>query len=255
MTNGAEALSEQSTGTITMRTSVVMVGRSGSPAPVIDDSVAPGPYVCLEVIDTGVGMDDVTRKRIFDPFFTTKTNGRGLGLAAVLGIVRAHEGAIRVTSTVGEGSVFRVLFPISDRPVAAPKAPVRLQSEDWRTTGTVLIADDEPRVRQVLAMMLSDIGFNVLHASSATGCLEVYRANAGAIDAVVVDLQMPGGGGREVVRVLRAEGHHVPIVVSSGYSEESVGPELRSDNRLSFLEKPFEYSTFVRTLKGAIGSA
>jgi two-component system, cell cycle sensor histidine kinase and response regulator CckA len=252
MTNGAEALSDQA-GTITLRTSVVMVGRSGSPAPIVDDTLAPGPYVCLEVTDTGVGMDELTRKRIFDPFFTTKTNGRGLGLAAVVGIVRAHEGAIRVTSTVGEGSTFRVLFPISDRPVAVPSAPA--EPEEWRTTGTVLIADDEPRVRQVLAMMLGDIGFNVLHASSASGCLEVYRANAAAIDAVMVDLQMPGGGGREVVRVLRAEGHQVPIVVSSGYSEESVGPELRSDNRLSFLEKPFEYSTFVRTLKGAIASA
>lgn len=252
LTNGAEALSDRA-GKITLRTSVVRVGPVGSSAPVVDDSLPAGPYVCLEVTDTGVGMDDGTRKRIFDPFFTTKTSGRGLGLAAVVGIVRAHEGAIRVTSKVGEGSTFRVLFPTSNRPVSVPNAPP--QPEEWRTTGTVLIADDEPRVRQVLAMMLGDIGFEVLQASSATGCVEVYRANASAIDAVVVDLQMPGGGGREVVRILRSEGHRVPIVVSSGYSEDSVGPELRADNRLSFLEKPFEYSTFVRTLQGAIESS
>lgn len=249
VTNGAESLRGEA-GTITIRTSTVTADRALLAATFVDDALAPGRYVCLEVCDTGTGMDASTRTRIFDPFFTTKASGRGLGLAAVVGIVRSHEGAITVESELGHGTTFRVFLPCSDR---IPTENVISQKiEGWRSTGTVLIADDEPRVRQVLTMMLGDIGFNVLEAATAPACLDLYRANAKAIDAVMVDLEMPGGGGREVVRVLRAEGHLVPIVVSSGYSEDAVGQELRSDPRLTFLEKPFEYATFIRTLKGAM---
>jgi two-component system cell cycle sensor histidine kinase/response regulator CckA len=117
------------------------------------------------------------------------------------------------------------------------------------------VADDEPRVRQVLTMMLTGIGFQVLVAATASECLEVYREHAGTINAIMLDFVMPGGGGREVVRVLRAEGHRVPVILSSGYSEEAVGVELRADPLLAFLEKPYEYSTFIRTLQTAIGAA
>jgi CheY-like chemotaxis protein len=252
VTNGAEALGDKS-GTIKIRTSLVTAELPFASATFVGDSLPAGRYLCLEVADSGEGMDETTRKRIFDPFFTTKASGRGLGLAAVLGIVRAHEGAITVTSDVGQGSTFRVFLPCSSRAALVPSQPEK--PEEWRATGTILIADDEPRVRQVLSMMLSDIGFAVLEAATATACLEMYRANASSIDAVMVDLEMPGGGGREVVRVLRAEGHRVPVVVSSGYSEEAVGIELRSDSQLAFLEKPFEFDTFVKTLKGAIAAS
>jgi PAS domain S-box-containing protein len=245
VTNGAEALDGQA-GKITLRTSVVTAEEI---QPLAGEEPAAGSYLCLDVTDTGSGMDEATRKRIFDPFFTTKASGRGLGLAAVVGIVRAHHGVIRVTSESGHGSKFLVFLPCSERRVAAAKPPERIE---WRRTGTVLIADDEPRVRQVLAMMLKDIGFDVLEAGNAVTCLATYRANAGSIDAIMVDLEMPGGGGREVVRVLRAEGHQVPVIVSSGYSEETVGRELLADPQVAFLEKPFEYATFVRTLQGAI---
>ncbi|HVH46487.1 MAG TPA: ATP-binding protein [Labilithrix sp.] len=251
ITNAADALGDAE-GTITLRTSVLTADRGLLSSTYVDDALPAGRYLCLEVSDTGIGMDETTRKRLFDPFFTTKARGRGLGLAAVVGIVRAHEGAITVTSELGRGSTFRVYLPCSEQAAVVPAAPFK--PEEWRASGTVLIADDEPRVRQVLAMMLADIGFTVLEASSAPACLELYRAHADTIDAVMVDLKMPGGGGREVVRVLRAEGHRVPVVVSSGYSEEAVGPDLRADPRLAFLEKPFEYATFVRTLKSAIES-
>jgi PAS domain S-box-containing protein len=248
--NAADAVGEAA-GTITLRTSLVTVDRKLLSGTYVDDALPGGRYLCLEVSDTGVGMDEATRACLFDPFFTTKAKGRGLGLAAVLGIVRSHGGAISVASTPGRGSTFRVFLPETDRPIIPDVAAT---VEGWRASGTVLIADDEPRVRQVLAMMLTDIGFHVLEAETATACLELYRAHAGAINAIMVDLMMPGGGGREVVRALRAAGDLVPIVVSSGYSEEALGAELRADPRLAFLEKPFEYSTFVHTLQQAIGT-
>jgi PAS domain S-box-containing protein len=250
ITNAADAVGEAA-GTITLRTSVVTVDDEMLAAAFVDDALRPGQYLCLEVSDTGSGMDEATRARLFDPFFTTKAKGRGLGLAAVLGIVRSHGGAITVSSTPGEGSTFRVFFPRSTRPPrAASETPAPV--DGWRASGTVLVADDEPRVRQVLTMMLTDIGFHVLEAANATACLELYREHAGTINAIMLDLVMPGGGGREVVRVLRAEGHQVPVVLSSGYSEETIGAELRADPNLAFLEKPYEYATFVRTLQTAI---
>lgn len=249
--NAADAVGEGE-GTITLRTSVVSADRAMLASGYVDDALRPGEYLCLEVIDTGSGMDDATRARLFDPFFTTKAKGRGLGLAAVLGIVRSHQGAISVSSAPGAGSTFRVFLPRSDRP-AVRETPASV--EGWRASGTVLVADDEPRVRQVLTMMLTDIGFEVLEAATATACLELYRKHAASINAIMLDLVMPGGGGREVVRVLRAEGHRVPVVLSSGYSEEAIGADLRADPHLAFLEKPYEYATFVRTLQSAIATS
>ncbi|MDB5218137.1 MAG: sensory box histidine kinase/response regulator [Myxococcaceae bacterium] len=251
ITNAADAVGDAE-GTLTLRCSVVTTDREVLSAAYLADALPAGKYLCLEVSDTGSGMDEETRARIFDPFFTTKSKGRGLGLAAVLGIVRSHGGAISVSSTPGRGSTFRVFLPVSQRP-AAPEtaAPV----EGWHASGTVLVVDDEPRVRQVLTMMLTDIGFHVLEAATATTCIELYRAHAGSINAIMLDLVMPGGGGREVVRVLRAEGHLVPVVLSSGYSEEAIDAELRADPNLTFLEKPYEYGTFVRVLQTAMATA
>ena len=250
VTNAADAIGERR-GRITVRSSVVEVDAALIASMFVDADLEPGSFVCLEVGDTGAGMDATTRASIFDPFFSTKEAGRGLGLAAVLGIVRSHHGGLFVTSEPGQGSVFRVFFPRSAVAVA-PTTVVDRTDAGWRQSGIVLIADDQLRVRKVLSMMLSDIGFGVLETCDAEACLEAYRAHRAEIALVIVDLMMPGGGGRAVISALRAAGERVAIIVSSGYSEHEVGKELQDDPRLRFLEKPFDYETLVRTIRGLI---
>jgi two-component system, cell cycle sensor histidine kinase and response regulator CckA len=262
LTNASDAIGETH-GEIVLRTSVCegQPQRDGtSYGETREDRV----YVCLEVTDTGIGMDERTRAKMFEPFFTTKEAGRGLGLAAVMGIVRAHGGAIDVKSDPGSGSSFRVFFPTneptSERGAASTRSPVTPVTAiaptapvEWRGSGTVIVADDEPRVRQVLAIMMSDLGFDVVEAGSAQECLAAFRAHASNVRALLIDLTMPGGGGGEVVRVLRAEGHRdVPIVLSSGYPEDAISRELRGDRHLSFLEKPFDFETFARAMRRAV---
>jgi two-component system, cell cycle sensor histidine kinase and response regulator CckA len=249
VTNAADAVAEAAPRggrRITLRTSIVgadAIGQAAAERPATD-------YVRLEVSDNGIGMAEGVQKRMFDPFFTTKAKGRGLGLAAVVGIVRSHGGILRVESAPARGTTVVVFLPMSqDQAEEASPAPVE---EEWRPSGTVLVADDEDRVRQVLVMMLTDLGLDVLEASDTASCLETYRAHADAVNAIIVDLTMPGGGGREVVRALRAEGDPIPIVVSSGYSEDVIQAELRRDAHLRFLEKPFELTTFIDTLRAAM---
>ena len=248
MTNAADAIGG-APGEIRVQT-CLCTGEPEPTATTFGETMRGRSYVCLEVRDTGIGMDESTRSRIFDPFFSTKESGRGLGLAAVVGIVRAHGGAIRVTSEPGQGSTFRVFFPASDRVLRAEPEPK--SSESWQGSGTIVIADDEPRVRQVLALMLREVGFDVLEASSMTECLDLFRANESAVRALLVDVTMPGGGGREIVRALRGEGKHVPVILSSGYPEEAVGVELGSDAHVSFLEKPFDFDALARVLQKAL---
>jgi two-component system, cell cycle sensor histidine kinase and response regulator CckA len=250
VTNAADAVGD-SPGKIWLKTSVVEADATLLSSMVVADGLSPGPYVCVEVSDTGGGMDEATRARIFEPFFTTKQVGRGLGLAAVLGIVRSHRGGLTVSSEVGRGSTFRVLFPIIDRKPVVEEASAR-EGSSWRGSGTMILADDEPRVREVLRMMLSDVGFRVIEADSATTCIDAWHQHRAEVTLVMVDLIMPGGGGGAVVSALREQGECVPVVISSGYSEDAIDASLRNDPLVVFLEKPFELETLVRTIRGLL---
>jgi PAS domain S-box-containing protein len=196
-------------------------------------------YLCFEVADDGPGMDEETRARIFDPFFSTKgKRGRGLGLASVIGIVRAHQGALQVDSAPGEGARIRIWFPLAQE-VARAKPSIAAPPSAVGTAGRrVLIVDDEAIVRETAAAVLEAEGFTVL--ASADGETAIAAAkNAGAIDVVLLDMTMPGCSAEDVHRGLRSVLPDAGILLTSGYSEPSVLTKLLAEPRTRFLQKPF----------------
>jgi CheY-like chemotaxis protein len=190
-------------------------------------------YVVLEVRDTGIGMDQETRMRIFDPFFTTKFTGRGLGLSAVLGIVRAHSGALIVESRVGFGATFRVFFPCSAKP---PRSQETFVSH--RGSGVVLVVDDEDLVLRLAQSVLEAAGYEVLTATNGIEALDVYAARPARIDAVLLDMTMPVMGGEEAMAQLVSRWPDVVVIATSGYDREEAERRF-APHPAGFLQKPF----------------
>jgi len=208
-------------------------------------SVGPGDWLLLEIEDDGVGMDEITRQRVFEPFFSTKEHGHGLGLAACLGIVTSHGGALLLESELGRGSCFSLVLPATEqraptRPAPSPKsgAPCR-----------VLVIDDEELVRTQLRRMLELRGYQVDEACDGLSGVEAHGSKPA--DVLVIDMTMPDIDGAEVVRRIRATGSKVAIVLSSGYQAQTAAERLEPGAFQVFLPKPYGMNEFFGALEAA----
>ena len=245
--NASEAMGGRN-GEVTIATGLMHADRDTLAGAVAAPDLPVGDYVFLEVADTGCGMSAATVAKVFDPFFTTKFTGRGLGLAAVLGIVRGHRGALRVQSKPGRGTTFQILLPcVADMPVAAPPAPEQIVA--WRGSGTVLLVDDEESVRDVAASMLESFGFDVLAAGNGRQAVQLFRENADRIEAVLLDLTMPQMDGEQTFRELRRLRADLKVVLMSGFNEHEAVDHFIGKSLAAFVQKPFDVGTLRRTLQ------
>jgi two-component system, cell cycle sensor histidine kinase and response regulator CckA len=251
VTNAAEAIGSV-VGRIVIRTGVgemtetILQGASFSGEPVS------GSYVYLEVEDTGAGIPPTDQAKLFDPFFSTKFSGRGLGLAAVLGIVKGHHGTILVDSSPGRGSRFRVLLPALDAGCVPRSTAARSQVLSAREDGCALVVDDEAAVRAATVAILSSIGYLVLEADGGVSAKEIFRARAAEIDLVLLDLAMPDMNGEQTLRELKKIRADIPVVLLTAYAEDearlcAVRPQLAG-----FVAKPFAYEELITAVRTAI---
>jgi signal transduction histidine kinase/CheY-like chemotaxis protein len=246
--NAADAIGDQD-GSIAVETGLVELGDADRDGWIGQEPWRGGRYVAIRVADTGGGMSEAVRARIFEPFFTTKATGRGLGLAATLGIVRSHGGWLRVESRPGLGSTFSVLLPAGEHPAAAPAPPEPPEGPAWHSDATVLVVDDEASVAKVATRMLASAGLRVLVARDGEDALALHRAHRGKLDLVLLDLNMPGLPGDEVYRALRRDEPTLPILLSSGHPEEEALARLQGSEPLAFLQKPYGTDALRRRVR------
>lgn len=245
--NGAEAIGDQR-GTVLVTTGVQGIDEFYVHSLFSSEGIEPGTYVYLEVHDTGCGMDEATKMRIFDPFFTTKFTGRGLGLAAVLGIVRGHKGAMKVYSSPGKGTTFKVFFPASNATVVGPAPEVM----SFRGEGLALVVDDDQGVREAASRLLEYFGFSVLQAVNGRDGAEQFSKHASDVVVVILDMTMPEMNGEETFREIRRMRADVPVILTSGYNEIEATRRFTAKGLAGFLQKPFTPKELTQKLSLAL---
>ena len=245
--NASEAMAENS-GAISVRSGLAHCDAAYLRECSCADGIQPGDFVFLEVSDTGRGMDRPTLERIFDPFFTTKFTGRGLGLAAVLGIVRGHRGAIRVYSEPGRGTTFKLLFPPVPTPAARVATPSP-QAKRWTGQGLLLLVDDEAAVRKTGRRMLEHAGFAVMTAVDGRDALAQFEQHQQEIALVILDLTMPELDGEACFRSLRQLQPGVKVLLTSGYNEQDAINAFAGKGLAGFLQKPFTTGELIAKVR------
>jgi len=252
LANASDALVE-GVGAIQVRGEEVVVEAVQPTLSPPGQSLTPGRYVVLRVVDDGVGMAESTLSHVFDPFFTTKGQGRGLGLSAILGIVRSHQGAVHIESQTGRGSSFALYLPSAPASGEASDAlPEQLTETPCRAH--ILVVDDNEMVRAVVARVLELEHHTVETVDSAERALEIINERPTAWDAVIMDLTMPRMGGLEALAILRRRWPELPVVIMSGFSRTGI-PTTQDDPATQFLEKPFSSEQLIDVLSAAMGGA
>ena len=252
--NGAEAVGEEQSGSVYIGTSVVELNHAFlREHTFIGDAPREGVYVCIEVRDTGAGIERDTLARIFDPFFTTKFTGRGLGLAAVRGIVQSAHGALEVISLVGHGATFRVLLPaLEGAPPLIEAAPKDQAVEKASRLPAILVIDDEEIVRHTSRAMLTQAGYSVLLAEGGQQGLDIFAAPPAEIALIILDMSMPGLSSKDTLTLLRMRNDRVPVLIFSGFSEEHVHQYFEGLKISGFVQKPFTRSRIISAVREAL---
>jgi PAS domain S-box-containing protein len=248
--NASEAIGDDG-GVVTIAAHAVECDRDMLADTFLSEDLPEGTYIQLEVSDSGSGMDPRTQAKIFDPFFSTKFAGRGLGLAAVLGIVRGIRGALQVESEPGQGSRFRVLIPSRvERPVDSRGAEASVDRQEG--AATVLVVDDDEVVRSLTQQMLEESGYAVVTATDGLQAVEVFKESPVLIDLVLLDMTMPHMDGHATFEKLREIRADIPVVVSTGYNEQDALDRFRDARPTGFLQKPYRLSELVEAMKTAL---
>jgi PAS domain S-box-containing protein len=251
--NGAEAIGPEG-GTVVVRTCAQAVDEAYiASLSSAGELLKPGPHVMLEVSDNGCGMDEQTLRKVFDPFFTTKFAGRGLGLSAVLGIVRAHKGALKVYSQPGRGTTFKLLFPVfGDMPPLENTPPA--EAGELAGCGTVLIVDDEELVRHTARHTLERYGYRTLVAENGQEAVETFQRERN-VSLVLLDLTMPIMGGEETLRQLKTINPGVRVLLSSGYNETEAVERFAGEGLAGFIQKPYTAAGLAECVKQVMEQA
>jgi PAS domain S-box-containing protein len=251
VTNASESIGDRD-GTITLTTGMEYLA---SPQEKVENhgwSLVPGLYITLEVADTGCGMSPETRRRLFDPFFTTKFSGRGLGLSAMLGILKGHNAGIRIRSREGEGSTFKLYFPASVTG-GLPPAPAPPERHAAVATGNILLVDDEPDILEATSELLTAMDFKVVPARDGLEAVELFKANPADFALVLMDLTMPRMDGREAFHLMRAQDPELKIVLCSGFNEMDVAKDFPYTSLSGFLQKPYTFQMLKDVVQQALG--
>ncbi len=246
--NAVEAL-DGMPGHVMVRTWVEYISPSFLRTTILGEDLPPGEYVILEVADTGAGMDSETVARIFDPFFSTKFTGRGLGLAAVIGIVRENRGGIRVDSEPGMGTSVRVLLPTEGESMKGPQEKDTAAGLPTEKPLSVMVVDDDDAIRALTVEMLDQVGITATAAADGIQALDRFRPAPHAIDVVLLDMTMPRMSGEETFRALMNIRPDLTVIVASGYSEQNTMNKFGDPSPAGFLQKPYRLKDLVAILE------
>jgi two-component system cell cycle sensor histidine kinase/response regulator CckA len=253
MINASEAIGTKS-GVIHISTSRVTAGAETA----CNDAanLPAGEYLRLMISDTGCGMTEGEQARIFDPFFSTKFAGRGLGLAVVQGIVRAHGGGIHIVSAPGQGTTFQIFFPCGKAPaqVGCGEPSFAAIEQTARVEGTVLLVEDEESLRLPVAKMLRKQGFSVIEAADGLSAIELFRAHPAKVDVILLDVTIPGCSSREVIAEAARTRPEIRVILMSAYSREMAADSLNAPQVQDFIRKPFQLRDLMRLLRSAASS-